>query len=57
MFIHDFDLLVEVKSPHADPLDVPIVELLEAMQLRLDRLKANHEEAEQAFGHAGTYDA
>jgi hypothetical protein len=57
MFIHDFDLVASITSPHPDILDVPITELLDAMQRRLDHLKTNHAEAEQAFGHVGTCDA
>jgi hypothetical protein len=50
-----FDVAFEVDHDEDDPQDVPVEKLLDAVEKRLRTLRANLEEAAEAFGVCDTY--
>lgn len=53
-YIHDFDLVIAIKTEIENLEDVPIEQLIDAAQKRLDSIKRNPVEAREAFGHVQT---
>jgi hypothetical protein len=51
-----FDVAFTVEHDHDNPEEVPVPELIAALERRLVYLKANPIEAVEAFGHSDTYE-
>jgi hypothetical protein len=51
-----FDVCFTVEHDQDEPLDVPVAVLLEALQRRVHYLRANPDDAAEAFGASDTYE-
>lgn len=51
-----FDVAFSIDHDYADPNNIPLRDLIEALEKRLNYLKKNPQEAVDAFGVCDTYD-
>ena len=56
MFNHMLDVAFTVEHPESDFANIPADVILEALQKRVDYLRANPHELSEAIGHCDTYE-